>query len=483
MTFIIYPDAATAKMLGKPDATPVHLAPGETMQAFVPLAGLAGPDPAAPGFATTFIRIAVSGPEVSPDMQPTIELRAHHPSGANGDEQVIDPNAITSLGSAVLLKDGVNVGSAALAHFSPPYTDNVYLLKVVIQIADTTFSLKITNTTGVERDLVWVVAANDGASQQPWIHAAPENVELDGTTGQTAPETAQPIRIANRGTGGVTVDAVMPAIAAPYVMSGLPLTLGANTSVPANISVGFDAPSVPGNIPPKGYTFVTSNKTDPGPFGAGHNDKLRLGARASFAEPRFAASPNQFDRKRGLGPDPMTGSEEQVRLFGANFHQPISVFFGEVPAIGAFPQSSSTIVATIPEMEPATVKIKVVAAGGAVTSDDLFRVSPWPVIDDFEGFSRDPSGQEFEIFGRHFVDEESDSVAVACSMTERSDGITQPESLIVWLTVVSFDSTRITVAFPEVPEVDRFVGSNALYALTRSDGAFVESEEWEIKGL
>jgi hypothetical protein len=176
----------------------------------------------------------------------------------------------------------------------------------------------------------------------------------------------------------------------------------------------------------KGYTFVTSNKTDPGPFGAGHNDRLRLSARASFPEPRFAASPNQFDRKRGLGPDPMTGSQEQVSLFGANFHhQPISVLFGEVPAIDAFPQSSSTIVATIPEMEPATVKIKVVTAGGAVRSDDDFRVSPWPVIDDFEGFSRDPSGQEFEIFGRHFVDEADDSVAVACSMMERNDGTTQ----------------------------------------------------------
>ena len=37
MTFVIYPDTATAKMLGKPAATPVHLVPGETMQAFVPL--------------------------------------------------------------------------------------------------------------------------------------------------------------------------------------------------------------------------------------------------------------------------------------------------------------------------------------------------------------------------------------------------------------------------------------------------------------
>ena len=38
MTFVIYPDAATAAaMPGKPAATPVHLVPGETVQAFVPL--------------------------------------------------------------------------------------------------------------------------------------------------------------------------------------------------------------------------------------------------------------------------------------------------------------------------------------------------------------------------------------------------------------------------------------------------------------
>jgi len=285
MPFIIYPDAATAIGLGQPIGTPVHLGDGEAMRSFVPLAGLVGPDPSEGNAPTTFIRISMLGLPVTADKQPKIELLAHDPSEPNGSPAPpLDPNTAVALAAGVSLFDDVhNPVGAALAYFSPPYLDNVYLLKVAIEIPGTKLWIRISNTTGAARNFVWVVADNDAETRQPWVHAtyrdaAPAEITFNASVGQTSAEPAQPIAITNRGTGSLTVSGVNPAIAAPYTMSGLPLTLGPNPNTPATVTVSFDTPSTAGDIPAATFRFITNDNTDPGLFGAGHNNKLILSA-------------------------------------------------------------------------------------------------------------------------------------------------------------------------------------------------------------
>jgi hypothetical protein len=374
--FIIYPDVATATLLGKPISTPVHLADSETMSAFVPLASLVGPDPSEGNVPTTFIRVSMSGPPAPTDKQPKIELLAHDPNKPGGPARPIDPNTAITVVSGIGLRDDVNTADAALAYFSPPFLHNVYLLKVVIEIPGTKLWIKITNTTGTDRNFVWVVADNDADTRQPWVHATyrdavPADIKFNAFVGQTSAETAQPIEISNRGTGAVTVSDVTPAIAAPYTISGLPVTLGPNPSTPATVTVGFNAPSTPGDIPAAAFGFITSDKTDPGPFGAGHNDQFILSAHTHtrLPPPSFAPSPHQFDPKRGQ-------PGLKAVLFGTNFDlRPVSVSFGTVAA-PIFGVSSSELLVNVPPMPPGPVNITVMTSTGSVTSDDDFTVLP-----------------------------------------------------------------------------------------------------------
>lgn len=276
MTFNIYPDAPTAQLLAKPPGSPIRLAANEAMSTYVELANNVGPDPVQGNLPTCFIRIAVSGTPVPPTMQPRFELLAHDPTTPGGSPPPpLDPNAATSIVNAVALSDDVNVG-AARAYFSPPFTDNVYLLKVTIEIAGTRLWLRITNTTGSDRQFVWVVADSDGDAQQPWIHTTPAAVAFKSLGGAVP---AQPVVISNRGTGPCAVGATGPALAAPYTLSGLPVMVGPNPARPPTVMVGFNAPAVPGDIAAQVLEFVTSSKPDPGPFDSnGHNNRLTLSA-------------------------------------------------------------------------------------------------------------------------------------------------------------------------------------------------------------
>lgn len=290
MAFTIYPDTDTAALLGQPVRAPISLGPGEVMRKFVPLAQLAGPDPALGNLPTTFIRIAMSGAAEMNAAPPRFELLAHDPDRPGGSPPpLLDPATAISPGTAVPLRDDVNDTDAAIAYFSPPFHDNVYLLKVTIEIAGTRLWIRITNTAAVNphddgrRGFVWVVADNNADASQPWIHATshgavPADIGFDADIGETAAETAQPIQINNLGTGPFIVSEVAPAVTSPYVISGVPLTLGPNAS--ANITVGFNAVAA-GEFAPTVFSFVTGNNSDPGPFGSGHNNQFILRARAS----------------------------------------------------------------------------------------------------------------------------------------------------------------------------------------------------------
>ena len=60
MTFYVYPDNATAALLGKPPGAPIALANGKAMAGFAPLQPIFGNDPA-DNLSTSFISIAMNG--------------------------------------------------------------------------------------------------------------------------------------------------------------------------------------------------------------------------------------------------------------------------------------------------------------------------------------------------------------------------------------------------------------------------------------
>lgn len=265
MSFNTYPD---------PQIAPLPLAAGASMPAFEQLAGHVGPGEA--GLNTTFIRISMSGATSS--AHPQVELKAVHPTLTEGLPKTIIE---TSLSTAQGLLDGTNDTTAASAYWAPPYSNNVYLLRVIISIVGTTLKIKITNDTSVARDFVWVVADSDADSLQPWIHVTPAALTYTALVNQAANLTAQSLQITNRGTGPLTVTSVTPSIAAPYTISGLPVTRDPNPATPASVSIGFTAPSAIGDTPLANFAF----DGDPGTvFGTGHNRGFSLSATTSKLE-------------------------------------------------------------------------------------------------------------------------------------------------------------------------------------------------------
>ena len=298
MPFTIYPDAATAALLGAPANSPVHLASGAgfvtinpAMNGFVPLAGRVGPDPGAFGLNTTFIRISMSG--ATSGVPPQVELKAVNPVAATEGGAV--SITATSIGAAQGLLDGTNGTGAASAYFFPPHANNVYLLKVVINILGTTLKIKVTNNTGAARDFVWVVADSGPDSRQPWIHvhdprlvaggvlpsATPAIFAYNALINQSASLTTLSVGIANRGTGPLTVTSTTPVLpAADFTLSGLPATVAANAPA-ASIPVTFRAPAAAGELPSATFAF----DGDGGPtFGAGHNREISLSAKTQALE-------------------------------------------------------------------------------------------------------------------------------------------------------------------------------------------------------
>jgi hypothetical protein len=278
MPFTVYPDAATSALLGTPANTPVPLAAGAMFSAFAPLAADSGPDPSEFNLQTTFIRISMSLPASA--TPPQIELEAHNPTaGTTGPSVII--SAMSFPGQS--LNDGTNPTDAATAYFLPPYSNNVYLLKVVTEISGTTFLMRITNNTAAAHDFVWVVADSDANSQQPWIQVSPTSLAYTALENQTATQTAQSLQINNRGTGSMTVSTITPSIAAPYaVNSGLPATVAPNPATPLpSIVIGFNAPGTIQTLAATNYT----TDGDPGAVtGAGRNNAFSLSANTTGLE-------------------------------------------------------------------------------------------------------------------------------------------------------------------------------------------------------
>ncbi len=266
MSFNVYPDPQTA---------PLPLIAGAAMPVPLALVDHTGPDPTAFNLPTSFIRISMSG--ASTATPPQVGLTAVHPSLTQGAE--VNITAIT-LGTAQALLDGTNATDAASAYFFPPHANNVYLLKVVINIAGTTLKIRITNNTAANRDFVWVVADSDADSQQPWINATPATLVYNALVNQASSLTTLTVSIQNRGTGSLTVSSFTPALPANYTASGLPLTVIPNAPS-GSIPIIFNAPAAPATLPAALFTL----DGDSGPvFGASHNREVTLSANTQALE-------------------------------------------------------------------------------------------------------------------------------------------------------------------------------------------------------
>jgi hypothetical protein len=283
VAYAIYPDAVTAALLGKPEFAPLVLGSGEAMTAFVAVAELIGPDLSAGDQPTTFLRFALSGTPVLQDAQPTIELMAQAP--VSGLATSVNPNAAVSQGAAAAIRDGAGT-MVASAHFEPPYTNNIYYMKIAIRRPGTRLSLRITNTTRQSRNFVWVAADNPADTQQPWVHATHRespfiNLDLSAPIGV---EHSDVISITNFGTGPTTFRRASQAVTPPFFLTSEEETLSPNPAFPIGVRLSFSAPFTAEYFEPKTIDFVTENKVDPGPFGNGHNIKATFGARSFIPE-------------------------------------------------------------------------------------------------------------------------------------------------------------------------------------------------------
>jgi len=286
MPFNVYPDGPTSALLGTPANTPVLIKKGLQFPGglFVPLANNVGNDPAYFNEPTTFIRISMNLPASA--TPPEVELEANNPTAATTGPSVIINPATVAPGQALL--DGTNPTEAASAYFLGPFTNNVYLLKVIITIPGTTLNMRLTNNTASDHDFVWVVADSDANSQQPWIQLSPTTLPYEALVNQAATATAQSLQITNRGTGTLTVNNINPALAAPYALnpaglpnSGLPASVDPNQASPRNLVIGFNAPATTGGTAATNYTV----DGDTGAVsGAGHNDAFQLSATTTALE-------------------------------------------------------------------------------------------------------------------------------------------------------------------------------------------------------
>jgi hypothetical protein len=482
MGHLVYPDAPTADALGEPRATPLHLKVDTAMRVFVPVKMLVANDA-----DEMFIRIAMSG--ATPARHPRIELALQDP-GSAGQGSNIDPNVNTSGGTRVQLSDETGLVAAA-ANFVPRfvqgvpvYHDNVYLLKVVLFPPIAQLRIRITNKTEADRDFVWVVADNEDESRQPWIHATPPGISFDMLTGETR---EQEIQISNRGTGHLVVrglDPGFPSSGADGSQVGpLPMTLAPNTS--AKLSLEFSAADEARDFETIPQQLISD---DPGPFGAqAHNRDFNIGLRIRFPEPHFQPAPKQFTPKRGSpANDEIDLPGREITLFGTNFNAGnLSIRFGEVEATSIVSRSATEIHVNVPAMEgPRAVQITVETGGGITKTDEEFRVSPLPIIDELNGMQFadmvDPSETTFRILGLNFIAEVGDTVRVHCVF----DGKQQPNKLfeVIELDVLSLKSTEIRVQWPVVENFHQLIGVPATMKVTRSDEGFGQLE-FEIKGL
>ena len=196
----------------------------------------------------------------------------------------IDPVGASDIGAAVQLYDGVNKTSAALAYFDAPFGPNVYLIKIVIEIAEAPLSIRFANSSDAIVSYIWVVADNSEETRQPWLNVEADDgdgakavVPIDAYVGQSVALNGDGLFIRNIGGAPVTLVGFDPPLPAPYIVRGLPLTIAAN-SVSGGVLVGVEA-SAPAEIPPAVFRFVTRDKQDPGPFGLDfHNDSITLSA-------------------------------------------------------------------------------------------------------------------------------------------------------------------------------------------------------------
>ncbi len=285
--FTVYPDTATATLLGKPADQPITLTNGVATTAFAPLSPFAGPDPTAGGLSTSFVRIAMSGSSSS--AAPMVEVVAVN-SGTATQGSPVTVSA-TSLGGSDQLLDGTNPTEAAGAYFAPAsFANNVYLLKLVIFITGTTFKIRLTNSvpdpTG-SRGFVWVVADSDALSQQSWIDMSTTIVTPSPFETLINEPALFSLAVFNYGTGSLGNIVAMPAgaDAGNFSVTAIPAGTFVNPNDQVNVMVNMAAITSPKKI---SATLNFSSNDPHAPLTtAKHNSQVAIAATVSKLELGF----------------------------------------------------------------------------------------------------------------------------------------------------------------------------------------------------
>jgi sugar lactone lactonase YvrE len=331
MSFRVYPD---------PPERPLSVAPGATSPP-IPIQELVGSDGGDP---TIFISIAVHTTPCTPPPppDPTILLLSnntqHHVSSIDG----IDPTPVAA--------DG-----AAFASIFPPGPAGrgIYRLHI-FKFTPTPINWQIrfhNPDPTTPRNFTWVVADTPTQTRQPWIDLPP-SASFQFTPGQPL---TQPIRVANLGTGPLTISD--PAGSAPgpgFTLAAVPPTISPNAC--ADLQLSF-TPTTTAASSSAVYT-ATSNDTTAQPA-PGHNHQTTLTATRKGLAPGTILVANLGTPGEVMQIDPATG-ERTTLCSGSAFSSAMGV---------AVEADGSVLVAAqraLVRVDPATGNQTVVASGDSL---------------------------------------------------------------------------------------------------------------------
>ncbi|MGW4339250.1 hypothetical protein ACWEK5_41640 [Rhodococcus koreensis] len=231
---------------------------------------------------TMFLRVVKLGKDCSAPggADPTLMLRA-------GTGAAVTVKKAPSL---VSVRDGQQANDApmATAHYKAE-PGNVYLVIIRLSLPDPNrvWQLSVRNNDAELMSFTWVVADSDADSRQPWV-TMPTALRCEALEGESATVTA---RVANRGTGLLSLPAGGLPEGTPFQVVGLPTDIEPNGC--AELTFSFTAPNTPGETNAL-YTADTNDST--ATTTPEHNGRITLVGNALARPPDPPDPPNPFGR-------------------------------------------------------------------------------------------------------------------------------------------------------------------------------------------
>jgi len=226
------------------------------------------------------IYLAMLGP--AGGVHPQIFLRATSPAAAPGlfGPPTLIPYAINPANPGLLTDVDNETGSTATTARITVLPNAVYRIECFMSIFDDTdWHIQIQNMDGSSREFTWVVGDTASEAQQPWLDVTPDTLTYEVLINQTPATTAQTITVRNNGTGPLTVNGTLPALAPDFTVLTLPAG-PVNPNGFVELPIEFNAPGTPG--PTNAVTTIdldpaVGTDADAGAV-AGHNNQVTLNA-------------------------------------------------------------------------------------------------------------------------------------------------------------------------------------------------------------